>query len=382
VQLLLSMARWRRQLKRWACAALTATNFCIGTAFAGQAMLSWTPPTQNTDGSALTDLTSYRAYWNCGSGTGYPFSETFAAPATTRTITGLPDDGGTCYFALSAINSGGVESAVSNEASKLLPVVAVGDPTVGPTITWTERLAMAEPTFVEYDESTYSDIGPTDELASASTWQTGDIVLVFGGHSTNDAANQLGTPTVTSGSGTGLTFSLLASVNNAAGSNDTQVFLWTATAAGNGSGAIQSVTSATANGLRSGISVLIYRGSDGLGTPVTLDGSTAKTISVTRAQANSHVALMLADWAQVGDVTVTATPSGTVRHASAEAGQADFFVVTFGDQGATGTTSYGITDHTGTVDMSGIAVEIKGTAGGSAFNPAPVVNYQAMMRAN
>lgn len=226
---------------------------------------------------------------------------------------------------------------------------------------------MAEPTFVEYDESTFSDSGATDELSGASSWQTGDIVLVFGAASDNAAADQLGTPTVSGGSGTGLTFSLLASVNNGSGSNDTQVYLWTATAAGNGSGQIASVTTpggGTPGNRRLGIAVMVYRGSDGLGTPVTIDGSSAKTISVTRAQANSHIALMMADWNQVGDVTVDATPTGTVRHASAQSGEADFFVCSFGDQGATGTTSYGITNHTGTVDMSGIAVEVKGTAGG------------------
>jgi hypothetical protein len=61
---------------------------------------------------------------------------------------------------------------------------------------------------------------------------------------------------------------------------------------------------------------------------------------------------------------VTATPSGTVRAAIAVSGQADFFCVTTDDLGSTGTYACGIASHTGTVDMSGIAVEIKGTTGG------------------
>lgn len=219
---------------------------------------------------------------------------------------------------------------------------------------------MAEPTFVEYDESTFSDSGATDETSGSIAWQTGDIVLVFGGVSNNEANGTLATPTAT-----GLTFGLLSSINTGNDNNDARVYLWSATAGGDGSSTVGSVTGSLGSGLKSGIAVMVYRGSDGLGTPVTLDGSTAKTISVTTTQANSHVALMMVDWANVGDVTVTATPSGTVRHASSQSGQADFFVVTTADLGAIGTYACGIASHTGTVDMSGIAVEVKGTAGGA-----------------
>lgn len=225
------------------------------------------------------------------------------------------------------------------------------------------------PTVNEYDESTFNDNASNDELSSSASWIAGDIVLVFGGGSNNPASIgvTLGTPTVSGGAGTGLTFSLLASVNvqNGGGSgDDATAYLWSATAAGTGSGQIASVTGAAAaqNVYRSGICVIVCRGSSGLGTPVTLDGSTAKTISVTTAADNSIVAVMLADWNQVGDVTVTATPSGTVRHASAESGQADFFFVTTNDLGSAGAKVCGIASHTGTVDMSGIAVEIKGIA--------------------
>jgi hypothetical protein len=112
-----------------------------------------------------------------------------------------------------------------------------------------------------------------------------------------------------------------------------------------------------------GISAFVIRGSDGNGTPVQLVGSSAKTISVTRAQANSRVLLAMGDWNATTDVTVTATPAGTVRVATNPT-NATFFVCDYDDQGGTGTSSYGIANHTGTVKMTGIAVEIKGTAGG------------------
>lgn len=222
---------------------------------------------------------------------------------------------------------------------------------------------MAEPTFGDYQESTWTDIFTTDELTASVTWGAGDVVLVVGAIS-NNTGGALGVPTVS-----GLTFSQIAAVNAGTTSgDDAVVYMWSATAAASGSGQIASVTSGGDSTQRAGLAAMVWSGSDGFGTPATIDNSTAKTISLTRVQANSHVAVILADWNEVNDTTVNATPTGTVRKAVNLPGQLTVFICTFGDQGATGTTSYGITDHTGTVDMSGIVVEIKGTA--AAGNPA------------
>lgn len=78
--------------------------------------LTWTPPTQNTDGSPLTDLLSYRAYWGSAQGN-YPFSETFPAPASSRFIGG-PLAAGVNYLVLTAIDAGGNQSVYSNVATK------------------------------------------------------------------------------------------------------------------------------------------------------------------------------------------------------------------------------------------------------------------------
>lgn len=238
---------------------------------------------------------------------------------------------------------------------------------------------MPQPTRVSFTAGTFSDNGNINETVAGISWQAGDIVVVFGGTSNNTAANQLATPTVTGGSGTGLTFTPIDSVNNDNANDGASVMMWTATAAGTGSGTIQSVTSAP-SGLHNGLGVFVMRGATGLGTPVKFDNSAAKTFSLTRAQANSHVIGMLVDWNQAGDVTVTTTPAGTVEFAEAEAGQADYFILSFGDQGATGTTSYGIGSHTGTVIMSGILVEVKGTIGGGSV--AAIIAYYNMLRAN
>lgn len=165
----------------------------------------------------------------------------------------------------------------------------------------------------------------------------------------------MATPTVT-----GLTFTPLATA--LAGSNNAWVGIWGATAASGGSG---SITATHAGGIITGCLVHQFRGSDGFGTPASITGTTGKTINVTRGGANSHVATFFVDWNAVNDVAVDATPTGTVRLASFQTGQASFFSTSHGDQGAAGgPTAYGITNHTDTVDMSGFAVEVLGTAGG------------------
>jgi hypothetical protein len=215
---------------------------------------------------------------------------------------------------------------------------------------------MAEPTLIAYQQSDWTDVGTGNEVTPSISWEAGDQILAVG--ATEDEGATMGVPTAT-----GLTFSQLDAT---AGASNTRTYLWGATAGANGSGAVTSVSAGTS--AARGLSAYVYRGSDGFGTPASITGSTAKTISVTRSQANSHIVAVLADWNQVGDVTVSPSPAGgTQRVAVAVAGRADFFQFSWGDQGSAGTTAYGITDHTGTVDMSGLAVEIKGTGGGDSL---------------
>ncbi len=98
-----------------------------GTAFAGDATLSWTAPTQNEDGSALTDLASYKIYHGTTPAGPYPNEVVVANPALTSFIvTGLPQ--GLNYFVATAINSQGIESGYSGEASKDVPAPAPNPP--------------------------------------------------------------------------------------------------------------------------------------------------------------------------------------------------------------------------------------------------------------
>jgi hypothetical protein len=84
----------------------------------GSATLSWTPPTRNTDGSALTNLAGYRIRWGRQSGS-YTSDATVMNPGiTTYVVDDLAQ--GTWYFTVLAINAGGAVSDPSNEASKAI----------------------------------------------------------------------------------------------------------------------------------------------------------------------------------------------------------------------------------------------------------------------
>lgn len=83
----------------------------------GSATLTWTRPTLNTDGSALTDLYSYRIYYGASS-SALNNSVVVNGDLTSHTISNLAT--GTWYFAISSINASGVEGSRSNPASKTL----------------------------------------------------------------------------------------------------------------------------------------------------------------------------------------------------------------------------------------------------------------------
>jgi hypothetical protein len=99
--------------------SLPAFAIAVNGITTGSATLSWTPPTQNTDGSALTNLRGYKIYWGRSSGS-YTSSVTLSTPGlATFVVEGLTS--GRWYFAAAAVNSSGVESPLSNEASKTIP---------------------------------------------------------------------------------------------------------------------------------------------------------------------------------------------------------------------------------------------------------------------
>jgi hypothetical protein len=89
---------------------------CVGPAKTASATLTWAPPTINTDGSVLTNLASYKLYYGTNSANLINVATIANPTVTTSVIDKLTD--GTWYFAVTAVNSSGIESAYSNVQSK------------------------------------------------------------------------------------------------------------------------------------------------------------------------------------------------------------------------------------------------------------------------
>lgn len=107
--------------------------FVAGNASAGTAMLSWNPPTQNMDGTPLTDLAGYKIYWGTESGN-YTNNINVSRCVGCSTPLGTEKEfecvagfspGVTYYFAATAYDTSGNESPFSNEVIKTMPAESV-----------------------------------------------------------------------------------------------------------------------------------------------------------------------------------------------------------------------------------------------------------------
>jgi hypothetical protein len=101
-----------------ATTALAPFAISVVQAATGAASLSWTAPTTNSDGTALSNLAGYRIHY----GTTTAMTQTAqvtTAGVTTYTLGNLTS--GTWYFAVSAYATSGAESTLSNTASKTIP---------------------------------------------------------------------------------------------------------------------------------------------------------------------------------------------------------------------------------------------------------------------
>ena len=81
------------------------------------ARVTWTPPTKNSDGSALTDLVGYRIrYGNAPAS--YGQSVMINDASANQWV--LPLTPGIWYFVVASVNAAGKESSNSTEASKTI----------------------------------------------------------------------------------------------------------------------------------------------------------------------------------------------------------------------------------------------------------------------
>ena len=101
-----------------AAASLGNFSITVDQIALGTATLSWNPPTENSDGSALTDLAGYRIYYGRNSNN-LDRSIAVSNPGLTRyVVENLPQ--ARWYFSMTSVNSGGRESARSATMSKTI----------------------------------------------------------------------------------------------------------------------------------------------------------------------------------------------------------------------------------------------------------------------
>ena len=84
----------------------------------GSALLSWMPPSDNTDGSNLVDLAGYRIYYGTTSGS---YSETvdLNTPGVSSFLVENLGDA-EWFFVMTAYTSSGIESAYTPEVSAVI----------------------------------------------------------------------------------------------------------------------------------------------------------------------------------------------------------------------------------------------------------------------
>ncbi len=99
-----------------ASTSLNAFAIAVTTVANGRATLSWTAPTENTDGSALSNLSGYRIRYGTSAGSLTNTIVIDNASVTTYVVENLAP--ATWYFAVTAVNSSGTESNNSNVANK------------------------------------------------------------------------------------------------------------------------------------------------------------------------------------------------------------------------------------------------------------------------
>jgi hypothetical protein len=97
-------------------AALPAFAIAVNQVSLGAATLNWMPPTQNVDGTTLTNLAGYRIYYGTAPTALTQSVQVSNASVSTYIVENLAP--ATYYFSVRAYTATGIESANSNVASK------------------------------------------------------------------------------------------------------------------------------------------------------------------------------------------------------------------------------------------------------------------------
>ena len=97
-------------------AALASFSITVNQVALGSASLSWMPPTENSDGTALTDLAGYRIYYGRSASALDQVVAIGNPGLTSYLVENLSP--ARWYFSMTTLNSRGVESGRSATASK------------------------------------------------------------------------------------------------------------------------------------------------------------------------------------------------------------------------------------------------------------------------
>lgn len=220
---------------------------------------------------------------------------------------------------------------------------------------------MAAPTISAYSNSNFADQTSGNDVTGSVSWTIGDVVVILG--VTEDNTNGLlNTPTA---GGTGLSFSAISGFPTNTASN-CKVYAWSAVASASSSGAMTATRADTNTACRA-LAVWVFSGSAGIGNVATQTGDTTDpyTASLTRAGNNSAVVMIAGDWNAVSDTTTDPSPlTGSTQRVGDNGGfftgVYNGYAADWSDEGAAGTTSYGITGVAAGKFTIGV-VEVKGT---------------------
>lgn len=102
-----------------ATTALPPFTITVAQVSNGSATVNWTIPTQNTDGSALTNISGYQILYGTNPGALSQTVQITNPTLTTFVVENLSP--GTWYFALKTVATGGQLSLQTNAASRVVP---------------------------------------------------------------------------------------------------------------------------------------------------------------------------------------------------------------------------------------------------------------------
>lgn len=102
-----------------ASASLPPFAITVSESSNGSATVSWTPPTQNTDGSAISDLAGFEVVYGKSASDLTEVVQIANPGLSSYVVTDLAS--GTWHFAVKAYTTSGAQSALSNIGSKTIP---------------------------------------------------------------------------------------------------------------------------------------------------------------------------------------------------------------------------------------------------------------------